>query len=77
MPTLLEFVEEENLPDFLGGKCTDKYPSDNGPWNKYAIVDNKLVKKEEGAPQNEEEKKEEVKVEELPGNNTGGVQPAK
>ena len=23
VPTLLEFVEEENLPSFLGGKCTE------------------------------------------------------
>ena len=26
LPTLLEFVEVENIPDFLGGKCTEKFP---------------------------------------------------
>ena len=65
LPTLLEFVEEENLPDFLGGKNTEKFPSDRGPWSQYTLIDNKLVKKGEVAP--EEEKKEEAKVEELPG----------
>ena len=36
-PTLLEFVEEENLPEFLGGKCQEKFPSDVGPWSGYKI----------------------------------------
>ena len=65
LPTLLEFVEAENLPDFLGGKNTEKFPSDCGPWSQYTLIDNKLVKKGDVAP--EEEKKEEAKVEELPG----------
>ena len=47
LPTLLEFVEEENLPTFLGGKCTEPFPSDHGPWNQFTIVDNKLVKRGE------------------------------
>jgi len=32
LPTLLEMVDEENLPTFLGGKCTAPFPSDVGPW---------------------------------------------
>ena len=32
LPTLLEMVDEENLPTFLGGKCTEAFPTDVGPW---------------------------------------------
>ena len=50
LPTLLEFVEEENLPTFLGGKSADSdtFPTDVGPWNDYEIVGNVLRKKGEG-----------------------------
>ena len=43
--TLLEYADEEDIPEFLGGKCTIPFPSDVGPWNDYQIVNNKLVKK--------------------------------
>lgn len=68
LPTLLEFVDEDKLPTFLGGKCTAPFPSDLGPWNEYEVVDNVLKKKTNKEPiSNEEEKKEEEKVEEMPG----------
>ena len=43
--TLLEYADEEDIPEFLGGKCTIPFPSDVGPWNDYEIVNNKLIKK--------------------------------
>ena len=67
LKTLLEFAEEEDIPEFLGGKCTEPFPSDVGPWNDYEIVDNKFRKKNsEGTELIEppiEEIKEEVKEE--------------
>ena len=63
LPLLLEFVDEENLPDFLGGKCTDQFPANHGPWKDYEIRDNVLVKKQmkltEADLAQEEEKKQE------------------
>lgn len=37
---LLEVVDAENLPDFLGGKCTQfgAHRDGVGPWNDYEIV---------------------------------------
>jgi len=70
LPTLLEFVEEDKLPTFLGGKCTAPFPSDIGPWNDYEIVGNVFRKKQgtdKEPTEGEEEKKEEAKVEEMPG----------
>ena len=50
--TLLQYAEEEDIPEFLGGKCTIPFPADVGPWNDYEIVDNKFKKKgsEEAPP---------------------------
>ena len=45
LPTLLEYADAENLPEFLGGSCTLPFPSDAGPWSNYELVNNKLVKK--------------------------------
>ena len=45
LPTLLEYADAENLPEFLGGSCTLPFPSDAGPWSDYELVNNKLVKK--------------------------------
>jgi len=36
---LLEYVDEDQLIDFLGGKNTAKLEDDQGPWNDYEIVD--------------------------------------
>jgi len=34
LSSLLEVIDEENLPLFLGGKCTaEPFVSDVGPWN--------------------------------------------
>ena len=67
LPTLLELIDEETLPTFLGGKCDKPFPSDVGPWNDYECVNNIFRKKGEGDSAQEEEKKEEAKVEELEG----------
>jgi hypothetical protein len=36
---LLQYIDEDQLPDFLGGKNTAKLEDDNGPWNDYEMVD--------------------------------------
>lgn len=36
---LLEYVDEDQLIDFLGGKNTAKIEDDSGPWSDYEIVD--------------------------------------
>jgi hypothetical protein len=38
---LLELVDENNLPDFLGGKCKSfgAHKDGVGPWNDYDIVE--------------------------------------
>jgi len=58
---LLEFIDAENLPDFLGGKSKVPIHANVGPWNDYEMVAPKGIKKKGAA---EEEKKEEAKVEE-------------
>lgn len=50
--TLLEHIDDENIPSFLGGKCECKehggcMVSNIGPWNDYEIVAPKGVKKRE------------------------------
>ena len=39
MATLLKYVDIEQLPDFVGGKCTAPLEDDFGPWNGFEIVD--------------------------------------
>ena len=52
-PTLLEYVDAENLPTFLGGTCTcadltgDCMTSGRGPWNEYESVRPKGVKRKQ------------------------------
>lgn len=67
-PKLLEFIDDENIPEFLGGKCTCSHhpegciSSNIGPWNDYMITDSGIISKEEIEKANcpeEEEKKEE------------------
>lgn len=48
--TLLEFIDEENIPTFIGGKCECKefggcMYSNVGPWNDYELVKPKGIKK--------------------------------
>lgn len=47
---LLEFIDDEDIPSFIGGKCECKevggcMNSNAGPWNDYEIVKPKGVKK--------------------------------
>ena len=36
---LLEYIDENQLADFLGGKNKSRLVDDVGPWNDYEIVD--------------------------------------
>ena len=36
---MLEYIDENQLADFLGGKNTARLVYDVGPWNDYEIVD--------------------------------------
>lgn len=39
MDSLKEVVDEDQLIDFLGGKCTAKLGDDFGPWSEYDFID--------------------------------------
>ena len=56
---LLELVEPQNLPDFLGGKCTlfGQHKDGVGPWNDYEIVSPVGIKKKQIAAEGAEETK--------------------
>jgi len=64
---LLEHVDAENLPDFLGGTCTCSHVeggclfSRAGPWNDYVVINRQIKHKDEV----EREKQEGATVEEL------------
>lgn len=36
---LKQYIDEENIPDFLGGKCTKPLEGQHGPWNAFEIVE--------------------------------------
>ena len=36
---MLEFIDEDQIPGFLGGTASDDPLIDNGPWNDYELVD--------------------------------------
>ena len=65
---LLENIDAENLPDFLGGTCTCSHVeggclySRAGPWNDYIVIDRQIKHKDEVERERQEE---EAKVEEL------------
>ena len=40
--TLVKYIDEDSIPDFLGGNCTRKLEEDYGPWNDYEIVDSAI-----------------------------------
>ena len=56
---LLELVDAENLPDFLGGKCTlfGTHKDGVGPWNDYEIVEPVGIRKKQSALGEGEESK--------------------
>jgi len=37
--TLLQYVDEDQLAEFLGGTCKAPLEEDHGPWNDFEIVD--------------------------------------
>lgn len=39
MPKLLELVDIENVPKFMGGQNEASFLSDTGPWNDFEVVD--------------------------------------
>jgi len=62
---LLEAIDAENLPEFLGGTCTCSHVeggcinSDTGPWQDYVLINNRPRHKDELlSTEQEEEKKE-------------------
>ena len=38
LPALLKWIDEENLPTYLGGKSKATLLDDSGPWNDPALV---------------------------------------
>lgn len=36
---LLQYIDEDQLPEFLGGKNSAQLIENSGPWNEYEIVD--------------------------------------
>ena len=39
LDTVCKYVDKEQLPDWLGGSCTEPLEKDFGPWNDFEIVD--------------------------------------
>ena len=39
MKELIKYVDEDQIPEFLGGKCTRLLEEDHGPWNEYEVID--------------------------------------
>lgn len=65
---LLELVEPENLPSFLGGNCTCEalggcMQSGVGPWDDYEIIQPVGIKKRQGIEGHKHNKEEEKKSE--------------
>ncbi len=38
LPALLKWIDEDNLPTYLGGKSKATLLDDSGPWNDPALV---------------------------------------
>lgn len=36
---ILNYVDDDNIPKFLGGSCTKPLDCDHGPWNMFELVD--------------------------------------
>ena len=39
LPTLLKYIDIEQIPSFLGGRCTRTLLEDHGPWEDFEVVD--------------------------------------
>ena len=35
-----EYIDSDQIPEFLGGKNKDGFLDDNGPWSEYELIDN-------------------------------------
>ena len=60
-PVLLQHIDAENLPEFLGGTCTCSHVeggcmrSNAGPWNDYVVINKRIKHKAEIAQEEAEE----------------------
>ena len=70
MPTLTEYIDIQNIPEFMGGQCKCEHVeggcinSNIGPWNDYEIHGYGIRRKGTGEAA-EESKQEEAKTEEV------------
>lgn len=73
---LLEHIDADKLPDFLGGTCTDDLLTDPGPWNEeiklsianktYLHSNQELIKKYYTFPEIDNDQEEQKMVEDTP-----------
>ena len=41
MSRLLEYIDEDQIPTFIGGTNTSSFMDDKGPWDEYELIDSK------------------------------------
>ena len=39
LPTIRKYVDNDQIPNFLGGTCTKTLEEDHGPWDQFEVVD--------------------------------------